>query len=254
MGTPIPKGNLKIAYRFRLDNGTERHIDVQLDAATFEFVPDDSQTPPAWTKLNFHQCENCPLGKDHEYCPVAVNIASVVDAFKDDLSYEQAEVIVETKERTYSKKIPLQKGLSSILGIIMPTSNCPVMDKLRPMAPFHLPFATPRETAYRVLSMFLVAQYFRKANGQSAEDSLEPLVEIYRAVSKVNKGMSKRLVEVTSNDASPNALVILHSLGDSLKYSVEENFDDLKSIFAMYLQSEDTGDSGNNPPSHDPAT
>ncbi len=232
-----PNNNIRYVYIFRFEDGTEKRFEIMLDGATFRYHGDDRQAKPEWTKLHHHQCENCPLADTVEYCPVAVNLVSIVEAFQENFSYDKTEVRVETRERTYTKNTSLQKGLSSILGIIMPTSDCPVMDKLRPMAPFHLPFATPRETTYRVLAMFLMAQHFRRLRGEQVEDDLKPLLEIYREVAMVNRGISQRLVEVTEKDASPNAIVILHSLSDSLRYSVEGNFDELQSLFTLYFNN-----------------
>lgn len=61
-----------------------------------------------------------------------------------------------TEERTYSKDTLLQQGLASLLGIVMTTSGCPVLEPLKPMVRFHLPFATLTETVYRMVSMCLV--------------------------------------------------------------------------------------------------
>ncbi|MEK7768273.1 MAG: hypothetical protein AAB286_00960, partial [Pseudomonadota bacterium] len=108
----------------------------------------------------FSHCSNCPLGDSVEYCPVAVNLSRVVETFRDNNSFEQTSVTVEAPERTYSKNVQLQKGISSLIGMIMVTSDCPIMDNLRPNARFHLPFATSMETFYRTVSMYFTAQYF----------------------------------------------------------------------------------------------
>ena len=74
----------------------------------------------------------------------------IIHSFKDSISYEEVEVFITTKARTYMKRTTLQKGLSSLLGIYMVTSGCPTMEKLKPMVRYHLPFATEEETKYRV--------------------------------------------------------------------------------------------------------
>tara|TARA_B100000686_G_scaffold86198_1_gene93073 strand:- start:90 stop:251 length:162 start_codon:yes stop_codon:yes gene_type:complete len=47
-----------------------------------------------------------------------------------------------TDERCYVEHTTMTEAVSSLLGIYMVTSGCPVMDKLRPMVRFHLPLAT----------------------------------------------------------------------------------------------------------------
>ena len=59
----------------------------------------------------------------------------------------------------------VQMGVSSLLGVIMTTSGCPIMAQLKPMVRFHLPFASLEETIFRMVSMHLVAQYLRHQDG-----------------------------------------------------------------------------------------
>src|SRR2546430_17431422 len=70
-----PKLPIRYLYKFRFANGTEKDFEVLLDAQTLELVSDHRTPNPAWTKLDYFQCENCPLGKEVEYCPVAVNLS-----------------------------------------------------------------------------------------------------------------------------------------------------------------------------------
>ena len=58
-----------------------------------------------------------------------------------------------------------QQAMSSVLGLIMATSGCPWTDRLRPMARFHLPFASEAETLYRSVGMFLLARELVGADG-----------------------------------------------------------------------------------------
>ena len=143
--TAMPE-TVQFKYTFEFENGDTKVFEISLDAGTLELVQEKDIPKPEWTKLSFYPCEHCPIALHSEYCPVAVNLSQIVTEFKDSVSHERTRVTVETPERTYMKETTLQKGLSSIIGIYMVTSNCPVMDKLRPMVRFHLPFATPTET------------------------------------------------------------------------------------------------------------
>jgi len=225
-------------YRFQFPDGTVKEFEVHLNPQTLELVTKQDLPKPAWTKLKYQQCEHCPLGDEVEYCPVAVNLSSLVETFKDSISYEHTTVQVLTPERTYEKHTTLQQGLSSIIGIYMVTSNCPVMDKLRPMVKFHLPFGTLEETAYRAVSMYLTAQYLLMRKGKTPDWDLEKLVEIYRAVSHVNRGISERLSSASKEDANMNAVVILGAYAEMIPFSIENKLAEMEYIFSEYTKFE----------------
>jgi len=88
-------------------------------------------------------------------------------------------VTVAVEERIYAKDTTVQQGLTPLLGIIMTTTGCPVMEQLKPMVRFHLPFASLTETIFRMSSMFLMAQFLRSMEGKSAVWSLEGLTKVY---------------------------------------------------------------------------
>ena len=233
-----PPKTIQYVYHFRYNDGREKKFTVELDEQTLAVIrPDQADQPelPEWTRLKFSQCENCPLSDEVSHCPVAVNLARVVDAFRADVSYETSDITVETPQRTYVKNTTLQKGLSSIIGVYMVTSDCPILDKLRPMSRFHLPFATPVETFFRSISSYLTAQFLLMRQQKEPDWSLKKLIEIYKAINIVNRGMSQRLVKASQKDANVNALVILHSFGDGIGYFIESGLDEIEPMFAVYL-------------------
>ena len=236
MATTTDKKKIQYLYRFKFDNGTEKTFDVVLDGESLELLRDEPKEKPEWTKLKYSQCENCPLSDAVEYCPVALSLAGLVEAFSDSLSYEAALVTVETRERTFVKKTTLQKGLSSILGIYMSTSNCPILSKMRPMTRFHLPYANSFETFFRSVSSYLTAQFLLMRRGETPDWDLQGLKEIYKEVNTVNKGMSVRLHRATEKDANINAVVILHSFGDGISYFIESGLADLEPMFEVFLK------------------
>ncbi len=243
------KGVLRYQYRFEFDNGQALDFDIVLDARSLELIGDAAAPKPEWTRLGFNQCENCPLSKDVEYCPVAVSLSKIVDTFRHSMSFESTVVTVKTPERTYVKKTTLQKGISSIIGIFMTTSNCPVMDKLRPMARFHLPFATSLETFYRSVSAYLTAQFLLSRKGKEPDWTLSRLLEYYKAVNLVNKGMSNRLSRATESDANVNAVVILHSFGDGISYFIQDGLEEIEPMFSVYTQEQQKEAPVSSPPS-----
>ncbi len=239
MASEKPKDTIRYRYKFTFSNGTQKDFQVVLDAATLELVTDKHGPKPAWTKLKYHQCENCPLGDEVEHCPVAVNLAGLVETFKDSISFERTFVRVETKKRTFEAQTTLQEGLSSVVGIYMVTSNCPVMDKLRPMVRFHLPFASDEETIYRSISNYLTAQYFRMRRGEEPDWELKKLPEVYHAVSVVNQGMSRRVSEASTKDANVNAVIHLSTHGQTLDNFFEDSLKEIEYLFGPTLKPQE---------------
>ncbi|MFQ5992648.1 MAG: hypothetical protein ACE5NA_09460 [Nitrospiraceae bacterium] len=232
MSTESDGDMLQYAYQFRFEDGSEKHFETRLNAKTLELQTQKPAFKPEWTKLKYHQCQNCPLGDDVEYCPVAVNLSNLVESFKDSTSYEHTQVRVEAPERTYEQHTTLQDGLSSIIGMHMVTSNCPIMDQLRPMVRFHLPFATNEETMYRAVCMYLTKQYFVMRGGGTPDWELSKLTDIYQAVSIVNAGMADRLRHASTKDANVNALVILSAFVGSVDCSLKNGLNKIQYLFS----------------------
>jgi hypothetical protein len=161
---------------------------------------------------------------------VAVKLAPVVETFRNARSTQQVRMTVRTPERTYQKDTTVEDGLRSMLGIYMVTSNCPVMDELRPNVRFHLPFASGQETVYRAIAMYLVSQYFRSQRGEQPDWELRNLRTIYELVSCVNQGISRRLLAACQDDANLNAVVILSTFGESLRSFLAEWLDKLERL------------------------
>ena len=83
------------------------------------------------------------------------------------------------------------------------------MDKLRPMVATHLPFASTPETMYRAMSMFLLAQFYKKRKGLIHTFELEELKTTYKEVRQCNQSIVQRLRTLTISDASVNAIIKL---------------------------------------------
>lgn len=227
-----------LRYLFTFENGTYKEFTIRLNSRSLSAIAAEKESYPEWTELKFHQCPTCPLSPEqHKYCPIAVNLVDVVDFFRDSISHDKADVLVETEARGYVKRTTLQQGISAMIGIYMVTSGCPVMDKLRPMVRTHLPFATVEETMYRVLSMYLLAQYFLYKQGKEPDWDLKKLVNIYSDIAIVNKHFRERLSAINVNDATVNALVNLNCFADFTAFAIEENrLEDIELLFQAYLE------------------
>ncbi len=220
-------------YIFKLSNGKKKELSVKLNAKTLKLIRKQEEKPE-WTKLKYSKCRICPLDEErHEFCPVAVNLVELIDIFGDLLSYEKADILIETKERNFSKYTTLQKGLSSLIGIYMVTSGCPIMERLKPMVRYHLPFATEEETAYRVLSMYLAGQYFLSRKGSKADFNLEKLMKFYDDIHSVNKDMCERLRSVSKGDAGINAVIILDTFAIEIPLILSER---IENLFSAYFE------------------
>jgi len=224
---------LTIHYHFRFRDGETREIPLRFDEDTLALVPVESHTPPEWAKLALHQCLDCPLDPDlHQHCPTAVHLSGIVKSFREHNSFDEVTVEVTDKRRRYLKETSLQEGLGSLVGLIMATGGCPVLEPLRPMVRFHLPFATMEETEFRMVSMYLVAQYLRQKRGEQPDWSLDGLQAIYARVQEVNTSFAMRIRTAAANDAGINAIVILDCFAKAVPYAVktlmrdyEKNFD-----------------------------
>jgi len=222
---------LRFAYKFQFDDGKEKEFTILLDARTLRILTPPISTKPEWTKLEYQKCANCPLGPENEHCPVALNLSHLVDEFKYSTSYEKTWCVVEAPERTYAQETSVQTSLASVMGIIMVTSGCPILDRLRPMVRFHLPFATALESVYRIISMYLLSQLFRMKEGDDPDWDLDELNELYQQIGKVNKGLWNRLSKASSFDANVNAVIVLNTFGDAVRFSLKKDLEDLAPLF-----------------------
>lgn len=223
-------------YIFKFADGRSKHFDLRLDKETLLLQGRRPESLPIWAMLPYEKCEICPLNEqEHTYCPVSANMAGVVEEFRDFLSHEKVSVTVVCEERIYGKDTTVQGGLSPLLGIIMTTSGCPVMEQLKPMVRFHLPFASLDETIYRGVTMYLMAQYFRQQEGKTATWSLEGLPRIYTEVGKVNRDFAKRMRAAAKKDANVNALVNLDVFASMMQFAAEDTLNRLKPYYKALI-------------------
>ncbi len=201
---------LSYIYRFHREGRLEKEFAVDLDPGTLTILREEKTDLPDWTRLDYQKCSNCPLNeKDSPRCPAAEVLAEPIDYFKDRLSYEEYDIEIIAAERIYRKTGALQYGASSLMGLLMAISGCPVMAQLKPMARTHLPFSSMEETLYRIISMYLMAQYFEAQRSGNPDWDLKQLLKIYEDVEKVNDGFTKRIKSIHTEDAGLNAVTHL---------------------------------------------
>ena len=223
---------ITIQYCFQFDDQPEEIFDLHLDPETLELVEDASEPLPDWTRLDFQQCRNCPLKVDeHPRCPVAANMVRPVSRFAKIISHSQVRLTVITKERTTVQETTAQEGLSSLMGLIMASSNCPHTAYFRPMARFHLPMASSEETVYRAITMYLLAQYFLRKAGREPDLDLEGLKKLYENLEKVNMDICERLRAATEQDSTLNAVVLLDFFAKTAPFGMEMLLGEMRPLF-----------------------
>ena len=198
-----------------MNDGVVRYIfqlksrEVAFDVETEPHSVESTEALPEWARLEHRQCACCPLKTtDCKYCPVAVRMSGLLDAFPDDCSTERVQVTVETTERKYSNECDLQVGINSLMGLMMATSGCPVLQELGAMASFHIPFCSTRETLHRTVGSYLTKQYFVQLEGGEPDWELKHLKELYEVLEGLNQDFSKRIQDSSSGDAVSNAVIM----------------------------------------------
>jgi len=225
--------SIPIRYCFTFGDGSQEIINLRLDAQSLELKRDDLPDElPTWTALGFHQCPNCPLTAEvNPRCPLAVHLVSTVNRFKGKLSYHEIHLNVITPERIFSKLTTLPNAISSLMGLISATCGCPVTAPLRPMARFHLPFASNEETIYRVASMYLLAQYFLRKKGKGTDQELAGLTDIYMNIQIVNNSFTQRLRDASQTESTLDAMVILDSYAQIMPEQIEDSLESISYLF-----------------------
>lgn len=233
---------ISIQYSFKVgkepDKG-EEVFDLQFDAKNLELRDNIPQVLPDWAKLDFYQCSNCPLDvREYPYCPMAANLVNIVKRFDSLFSYNEILLVVTTKERTISQLTTIQRGVGSLMGLVIATCGCPHSVFFKPMARFHLPLANNQETIYRAASMYLLAQYFLRKKGKPVDWSLRGLEEIYTNIQVVNYTIAERLRAATKTDSVLNALVELDIYAQTLSLVIEDSLEEIRFLFNSYLNPE----------------
>jgi hypothetical protein len=239
MGNESP---LTFLYEFVFADGARTAVSVELDATTQALRAPQPLRSVAWAAVDRVCGADCELPEaTGAVCPVAANLADLIERFGQRRSFEEVDVRVTAPERVYCAKVRLQQGLSSLTGIIMVTSGCPVLDKLRPMVRFHLPFATLQETTYRATSMYLLGQFMRHRRGLLPDWDLTGLEETYRRVHQVNLAIARCIRQAAAEDASANALVRLDVFTDGVAFSIRDAMQELEHLFSSAYLEADSG-------------
>jgi hypothetical protein len=211
----------KIIYFFRLESGIQHRFDVLLNRTAA------GGEQPAWTLLEAEQCPHCPLASaPGARCPAAADLVPVAERFSELSSIDRVDVTVLTKEYEARKRTDTQTALSALMGLILATSACPILGRMRPLAETHRPFASPTEMVYRIVSMHLTGCFLR---GEPA--NLDALGRFLSDIEKLNRAFSGRLRSGMQRDAGINALLALHSRSMLVSLSIDAEMEKIQAWF-----------------------
>ncbi|WP_018868841.1 hypothetical protein [Thioalkalivibrio sp. ALgr3] len=218
----------EITYRLERSDGSEWCYQVDIHRSRDPARHND-EAHPDWTRLECRQCENCPLdARTVEYCPAAIEFADIARHFADSPSVERIRGRVDTPVRSYLKECDVQEFLRSLFGLIMASGACPILSRLRPLAEFHLPFATLEETLYRMAGTYLVRQYLDRREGEAPPDwDMEGLQELHRELNTVNRALMERIRLASRRDANINAMQNFVSITTIVEMDIDASMSQL---------------------------
>jgi hypothetical protein len=210
-----------VIYFFKLASGAEHRFDVDLDR------PSRTGELPTWTRLAADKCPHCPLPDDDKArCPAAADLVPLIERFSALTSVDRIDVRVVTDQYEARKRTDSQTALSALMGLILATSACPILGRMRPLAHTHMPFATPTEMVYRIASMHLFGGFLR---GEPA--GLSGLEDFFKDIDTLNRAFARRLKRAAEGDAGINALIMLHSRAMLASLSLEPEMARIRAWF-----------------------
>lgn len=222
-----------IRYVFHFHDGREEVFETAFSEQRMDIIASDLPPAATWTALEFNKCDHCPLSKHQvSVCPPAHHLQDAVHRLGSEYSYTQVTLEVTTTERTVMTQTTMANAFASYMGLIMATSGCPYTHFFKPMARFHLPLASEKETAFRAIASFLLGQYL----GQRQTLDLHGLEEIYNNMEQVNRGFTRRL-QASGELLEINSLVKLDLHAKNISAYLSEVLDELKPLFDAYLTS-----------------
>jgi len=225
-----------ITYTFQLPDGRNWSASVNVSrqtrkrsGRTVSPIPlDPPPPPPDWTRLEYQRCANCPLPDSCERCPPAVDAAPILEQFASLPSYTRVTVTVTAPNRIYVRETDTQAGLMALLGLVMSTSGCPILARLRSQAFFHLPFASLDETIYRTVGDYLIKQFYILKEGGKPDFELAGLSALYQDLAVLNEAFFHRIQAAESKDSNANAIVALRSISDIVSMTIDESLASLR--------------------------
>lgn len=118
-----------------------------------------------------------------------------------------------------------------MLGLQLATSGCPVLEKLRSMANFHMPFCSFGEMLHRTVSAYLTQQFFVYKEGGEADWDLNGLKSYYQELEILNRAFSERIQVLEESDAASNAIIMFFAASIIVADAIEDGLMEYKDYF-----------------------
>ena len=185
---------------------------------------------PAWTSLEAGRCDGCALPADATHCPAALDLVPLVEALRDLASVERATVRARLPDREVTKETDLQEAVRSFVGLVLASSGCPALRRMKPLAELHQPFASFEETLFRAVSLHLVRAWFAHQDGQAPDLELAALRAHYEEVARINTSLAQRIRALGRGDAGVNGLIQLFSIGVLVSDELEQQLAVLREL------------------------
>ena len=219
----------RVRYEFIFRSSEDFQYEVDIDPTTLEH-PAPLSAAPEWANLEVDKCPHCPLNPEKtEHCPLARRIAPILN-FSAHPAFESVVIKVHKDNTTIESQTTIQEAYRSLIGLIMATSGCPHTGFFKPMAWFHLPFATQDETLFRACATFLLFQFFDPVEPES-ENRFSDLKQVYEQVHVVNQHIAKRLKRASASESTLNALTILDIFAQSFLPTLNQSLQELAFLF-----------------------
>jgi hypothetical protein len=138
-------------------------------------------------------------------CPVAVNLAVPIEGMGGRRSGEPARVEISTAAGTFSVKGGVSTIFAPLFKLVMLTSGCPVLDRLRPLAASRLPMIWTRIGLGDLAGNYLVEQSRKERAGGPPDWRLELFAGFLKQVSRVAGALTERVREAGPSDGPVNA-------------------------------------------------
>lgn len=230
---------MNICYTLTFAENKRFEFDVDLDSDTS--VETGNESLPDWVKLENFRCSHCSLPEgSRRTCPAALSIKPLVETFGDLVSYDTVQATVNIQKSVrIEASMPAQDVVRALAGLLLALSACPVLMKLRPMAHFHLPFASLDHTIFRFLGTYLIAQHIRQLHGEKPNWNLDGLWNIFEEIHAVNKNLADRINAASKEDAMVNSLIALDMFAHAGQMEIQKHLKKLETLFSAYLQQSD---------------
>jgi len=219
---------MEVKYDFSFDDNKDLSYTVDVDRPGMRNELKKSNTPE-WVLLSHCKCSNCPLSEeDSPVCPAAFDIQDVIEDFQSKPASQKVNINVIASDRSYSKRTNVEEGLRSLMGLVLATSQCPILGQLKPMAMHHMPFSSSNEFILRSVSVYLMQQYFEYRAEKTPDWDLKGLISRNKQLQLVNQALWQRIHLDNHNDSNLKTLLSFFSMSSSVSVSLETQLQKLK--------------------------